>query len=76
MVEVIKDIQLMESAHKSLSLRSAEQKLMRDTSYTIIFNKHNTTAAEFDSSLRVYTKHPEVFTEIMEEVASQLNSTK
>ena len=73
MVEVITDIQLVEAAHKSIPKNANEQKLMRDTSYVIVFNKHHTTAVEFDSSLRVYTKYPTIFGDIMEQVSENLN---
>ena len=74
MVNVITDLQLIEAAHKSLTLGSNIQKPMRDTSYAIVFNKYQTDVASFDSSLRVYTKHPALFSEIMEEVGLKLNS--
>lgn len=76
MVEVITDLQLIEAAHKSITLGSKVQKPMRDTSYTIVFNKHQTDVATFDSSLRVYTKHPALFSEIMDEVGLRLNRSE
>ncbi|MBT8327953.1 MAG: DUF4296 domain-containing protein [Bacteroidia bacterium] len=76
MIEVITDLQMIEAAHKSMTLSSNTQKPMRDTSYTIVFNKHQTNVATFDSSLRVYTRHPAMFSEIMEEVGVRLNSTE
>lgn len=74
MVEIIADIQLLEAAHKTLSLNSAQQKEMKDTSYIIVFNAHNTTSVEFDSSLRVYTQYPEVFSEIMEKANRKISN--
>ena len=76
MVDVITDLQMVEAAHKSLTLSSKIQKPMRDTSYTIVFNKHHTDVNTFDSSLRAYTKHPTLFSEIMEEVELRLNSSE
>ena len=76
MVDVISDMQLMEAAHRSLTLSSKIQNPMRDTSYTIVFNKHHTDVATFDSSLHVYTKHPKLFSEIMDEVEVKLNSSQ
>ncbi len=76
MVKIIVDVQLLEAAHKSINLNAKQQKPIRDTTYAIIYNKHNTTAAEFDSCLRTYTQYPELFSEIMEEAENRLNNTK
>lgn len=76
MVDVITDIQLLEAAHKSLSMGNLEQQAMRDTSFAIVFNKHGVTYEQYDSSLRVYTKYPKLFGEMMEQVGENLNKTQ
>lgn len=76
MINVITDMQLLEAAHKSLSMGNLEQQAMRDTSFAIIFNKHGVTYEQYDSSLRVYTRHPQLFGEMMEQVGDRLNQTQ
>jgi hypothetical protein len=76
MVLVISDLQLLDAAQKSLTRNLEIQERMRDTSYTIVFNKYNTTAAQFDSSLRTYSRNPLLLSEIMEDVAKNINSFK
>lgn len=73
MIEIVTDIQKLEAAHKSITISRKEQSKMKDTSYAIVFNKYNTTALEFDSSLRVWTRYPEEFATIMEQVNKNLN---
>jgi hypothetical protein len=76
MVAVITDLQLIEASHQLLNRTNMDQKSMRDTSYHIIFNQHETTIEQFDSSLKVYTRHPKIFSEIMKTVNENLNQTK
>ncbi len=76
MEAIITDIQLIEAAHQMINDPTLNQKRMRDTSFAIIYNKHETTVQEFDSSLKVYTQYPEVFSEIMKRVDENLNKTK
>ncbi|MDB9883373.1 DUF4296 domain-containing protein [Bacteroidia bacterium] len=76
MISVIIDIQILDAAQKSLPLSGDKQKAMQDTTYTIIYNKHGTTHAEFDSSMRVYSHYPEKMGAIMEEVAKRINKSK
>jgi len=73
MIDIIADVQLVEAAQKQLTVSTALKNRMRDTSYHIIFNKYGIDSTIFDSSLRVYTRHPELMGEMMEEVAAQLN---
>ena len=73
MVEVIKDIQLLEAVHKDMGLFGMQKKHVTDTSYVIVFNKYNIKPSDFDSSYHFYTLHPKLFTEIMERVEADLN---
>lgn len=73
MVEIIADVQLVEAAQKQLNVSTGARNKMRDTSYHIIFNKYNIDSTLFDSSLRVYARHPILMSEMMEKVAAQLN---
>lgn len=74
MVAIITDAQILDAAQKALSVPSKERKAIRDTNFTIVFNKYNTNAQMFDSSLKVYTLHPKLMGEIMEEVAENINA--
>ncbi|MFT7099720.1 MAG: hypothetical protein ACJA19_000218 [Bacteroidia bacterium] len=76
MVLVISDLQLLDAAQKSVTKDSKTQERMRDTSYTIVFNKYSTTAAQFDSSLRTYARNPLLLSEVMEDVAQNINTFK
>ena len=76
MVEVITDIQLINAAQKNIPIAGNKMKAMQDTSYAIIFSHHGTDYAQFDSSLRSYSRVPEVMGAIMEQVAEQINSKK
>lgn len=76
MIEVITDIQLINAAQKNIPIAGNKMKAMQDTSYAIIFSHHGTDYATFDSSLRTYSRQPEVMGAIMEQVAEQINSKK
>lgn len=73
MVDVITDFQLLEAVHKDMGLFGIERKRVADTSYVIVFNKHDITVQEFDSSYSFYTRHPELFEEVMQDVKEQLS---
>ena len=49
------------------------QSAMRDTNYLMVFNKYSTTAVQFDSSMRVYTKHPNLMGAILENVSTRIS---
>ena len=76
LTNAIVDIQLLESAHKSLSIAGNTQMAMKDTSYAIVFNKYNTDAKMFDSTLRAYAELPRLMSEVMEDVAKKINKSK
>lgn len=76
MAEIIADLQLLEAAQKQLNVSTATRNKMRDTSYHVVFNKYGIDSTLYDSSLRVYARHPQVMADIMEEVATQLNTEK
>jgi hypothetical protein len=76
MVEVITDLQLLDAAQKKIIMPGMQALAMMDTTYTIVYNKHNTNVVQFDSSMRVYSQHPKIFSNIMEQVAQKLNSAK
>ena len=73
MVELMKDIQLLEALHKDVSLFGEDRKAMSDTSYVIVFNKYGIKASEFDSTYSYYSKRPEEFEELMKKVEESLN---
>lgn len=73
MAPLVADLQLVEAAQKQLNLGLSEQNKMRDTSYHIIFNKYGVDSTLFDSSMRVYARHPQLMSDIMEQAAAYLN---
>ena len=73
MVDVITDGQMLDAAQKSVAVPSKERKALRDTNYMIVYNKHNTTVEQFDSSMRVYSLYPKIMSEILEEVTENIN---
>ncbi len=73
MAPLVADLQLIEAAQKQLNLGLSEQNRMRDTSYHIIFNKYGIDSTLFDSSMRVYARHPQLMADIMEQAAVHLN---
>jgi hypothetical protein len=76
MIEIIRDLKILDAAQKSFITGSIEAKKIRDTSYTIVFNKYNTDAQQFDSSLRTYAQNPKLLSEMMEEVGKKINTYK
>lgn len=76
MIEVITDIQVLDAAQKSLPISGLKQKAMQDTTYAIIYAHHGITHEMFDSSLRSYTRHPELMAELMEKVAENINASE
>ncbi|MDB4173804.1 DUF4296 domain-containing protein [Bacteroidia bacterium] len=76
MIEIITDVQMLEAAQKQLTVPAEMRSAMRDTTYQVVFNKYGIDSALFDSSLRVYAQHPKLMVEVMEEVASKINSKK
>ncbi len=74
MIEVITDMQILDAAQKSLPISGLKQKAMKDTTYAIIYAHHNISHELFDSSLRSYTRHPQLMGEIMEKVAEEINA--
>ncbi|MFY0643156.1 MAG: DUF4296 domain-containing protein [Bacteroidia bacterium] len=73
MVEIMKDLQILEAVHKDVSLFGVDRKAMSDTSYVIVFNKYGVKASEFDSTYSYYSKHPEDFEALMLKVEESLN---
>ena len=73
MIEIIKDLKILDAAQKSFVTGSIEGKMMRDTSYTIVFNKYNTNVEQFDSSLRSYARNPKILAQLMDEVGKKIN---
>lgn len=76
MVEIIADMHVLDAAQRSIPISGSKQIAMKDTTYAIIYAHHGTTHAEFDSSLREYSRYPEKMGQIMEQVAEKINSTK
>lgn len=73
MAQVVADIQLLEAVHKDMGVFGIERKHISDTSFMIVYNKHKISVEQFDSSYSFYTRHPELFAEVMEEVEENLS---
>ncbi|HBN03626.1 MAG TPA: hypothetical protein DD396_06230 [Bacteroidetes bacterium] len=76
MVDIITNIQLMDAAQKEVGISGILMGKMQDTNYTLIFNKYNTDFVQFDSSLKVYSAHPKLLENIMDDVTLKLNASK
>ena len=73
MVEIIKDIQLLEAAHKDIGIFGPEKKALTDTSYAIVFKKHEVRASDFDSTYNFYLRNPIRFEALMTKVERSIN---
>ena len=72
MVDVIVDIQLLEAVHKEIRLFGEEKLRMIDTSYMVVFNKHEVSVVEFDSSYSYYVRNPKLYEKLMEKVERRI----
>ena len=73
MVQVIKDLMLLEATYNTQLIR-VKDKNERMVKYTEeIFNKHNISEEDFDSSYDYYIKNPSEFEAMLELVFEELN---
>ena len=73
MAEVMVDIHLLE-ATMGLNTNNADRSNPEDPAPTFsVFNKHNTTKVQYDSSFVFYSYHPDLFTEVYREVLESLS---
>ena len=71
-VSVLVDLQLADGiAVENIANRSAPL-LDSATMYTAVFSKHGVTRAQFDSTMKYYTQHPEDFQQVYNLVTAQL----
>jgi hypothetical protein len=72
LVPVLVDIHLLNSIQSSHAFRTIARDADSIDTHGYIFDKHGVTSIEFDSSIAWYSRHPDLFTEIYDEVVMQL----
>jgi DNA-binding transcriptional ArsR family regulator len=70
---VLIDFQLAEAAISEERGRHDEIEYKTNLYYYSLFKKHGITRKEFEKNIRYYTKYPEEFTAIYEEVINELS---
>lgn len=73
MVEVMVDVHLAEAILRNKKISGEELDIITSDYYSRIFDKHDITKKQFDSSLVYYEKNVDQFNEIYEEVIVKLN---
>ncbi|MDB9774969.1 DUF4296 domain-containing protein [Vicingaceae bacterium] len=74
MVEVMTDIQIAESYIKLKFAIQSDTIQVTDSIYSAIYRKHHISAQTYDTSFQFYTKHPNVFQVVYEQVISNLGT--
>ena len=72
MVPVLIDLHLVYAIQAEPTFREISRTVDTIDSHSYIFEKHNITRVEFDSSIAWYSRHPELFTGIYDEVVGKL----
>jgi hypothetical protein len=72
-VPLIVDMHLADATLIFLQLDNTQKKFRSDIYYRQIFQKHNITKADFDSSIMYYARIPGHFEKIYDEVLAELN---
>lgn len=73
LVPILVDLQLVYSLQSSSSFRMLSRKVDSIDTYSYVFEKHDVTKADFDSTISWYTKHPKLFTEVYDEVVMEIS---
>ena len=73
MISIMLDINLVESSLRMNPPRNMNDSLQIKSYYKVIFKKYKVTKTEFDKSVEYYSKHPEKFGEIYDEIISRLS---
>jgi hypothetical protein len=72
-LEVMVDVQLLESAFKNKVFRNDNEDEVLERAYVAIFEKHEVTAEEFNLSHTWWWSHPEEVKAILIQVTERLN---
>ena len=72
LVPVLIDMHLVYSLQSAPEYRTLSRKFDSIDTHTRIFEKYDLTQADFDSTIAWYSRHPEFFTGIYDEVVMQL----
>jgi hypothetical protein len=73
LVPVLVDLHLMYSIQSSPSFRSIARDVDTIDTHSYIFEKYHVSKVKFDTTIAWYSRHPELFTEIYDEVVMQLS---
>ena len=73
-VEIMVDVQLLESAYKNKVFRNDNEDEVLETAYISIFDKHGVTAEEFKTSHTWWWSRPEEVKSILIQVTERLNA--
>ena len=72
-VEIMVDVQLLESAYKTMVFRNDNEDEVLETAYISIFEKYGVTAEEFRASHTWWWSRPEEVKSILIQVTERLN---
>ena len=72
LIPLLIDLHLVYAIQSSLDYRKISQNVDSVDVFTYIFEKHGVSKVVFDSSIAWYSRHPELFTEIYDEVVMDL----
>ena len=71
-IPLLVDLHLVYAIQSSVDFRQISREVDSVDVYTYIFEKHGVSKVVFDSSIAWYSRHPEIFTEIYDEVVMDL----
>ena len=71
-IPLLVDLHLVYAIQSSVDFRKILSEVDSVDVYTYIFEKHGVSKVIFDSSVAWYSRHPELFTEIYDEVVMDL----
>ena len=73
LVHVIVDMHLLYSIQSSNAYRELSRDVDSIDTHSYLFEKHQIDKAQFDSTIAWYSRHPELFTDIYDQVVMQLS---
>ena len=73
LVPVIVDMHLLYSIQSSTVFRELSREVDSIDTYSYIFEKHDINRIQFDSTIAWYSRHPDLFTNIYDQVVMQLS---
>ncbi|MFH2141783.1 MAG: DUF4296 domain-containing protein [Bacteroidota bacterium] len=72
-IPVIIDMHIADATLMTLQLDNKENKYRSDFYYEQIFTKHNITKSDFDTSIMFYSRIPDYYNKIYDDVLAELN---